>query len=675
MTSSRRSAPRFLHRRKLTHAAAVPAGIGLACALVLSTALPAVALDDSQPNADEFTASPAVGTLEDPGATDEITEETSDEAAVVAGDEITAMADVFLEAESLTQAELDIEGIVVQGFDFPAGAEATISIPGVVSDIAIVDVDGWVFTTLTARVDAGDYVARISAGGVTEEMSFEVTAGGYSPWLYLEGEEGIAQWDIQHDGMYATGDGFPAESTLDVLVDGAVEHQVTTDASGYAEFTISGDFEIGEYDMTFSSVDVDASATLGFIVDANSDWYSGWDAPTARADVFVVSQSELAATPVTITGEGFPDYAAVELTVDDGAPTTVRANSLGDIESEITGPLSVGDHTITLTHPVGSASVSFSVVSDEQGAFPAPGVYEGTSRQTHASSNAMDDPAVRSFSLEVDASGSITAVNGEYWWACVVSGYHGSGFDDFSSDPIPATPLTVGQPFEIEWEGTAMTYTLYGMINADGSASGRIWASLGVCGSSILDWSVQGDAAPQPTEPEPTEPDPTEPEPTEPEPTEPAPTEPAPTEPAPTTPVTDYPAPGDAQLTEDTRGEITTVTSAEAGQTITVHFAGDRAGQSAGMWLLSTPASLGVKTVDAAGTVQITLPQRITGTHRIAAVAADGTVIGWQQITITAADDGSGLAATGGGASAALIMIALFGIAAGGVLVRRRRTA
>lgn len=497
--------------------------------------------------------------------------------------------------------------------------------------------------TSAAPLGVGIACALILAAG-SPAAALGATAEDYTPWLYLEGEEGIAQWDIKHDGMYSVGEGFPADATLDVLIDGVAEHQVTTDANGYAAFTLNGDFAVGEYDFTLAAADVDASASLTFVVDADADWYSGWDAPTAGASVFVVSESELAAAPVIISGSGFPDDAAVEVAVDDGAPTTVAADILGDIETEVAAPLSVGDHTVTLTHPIGTASVSFTVVPDEQGALPAPGTYAGTALQTHASSREMDDQATRPFSLEVDASGSITAVIGEYWWACVVAGYHGSGFDNFESDPFPATPVTVGQPFEIDWEGTTTSFTLYGTINADGSASGRIWASLGVCGSSILEWSVRGDAAPQPvypepTEPEPTEPEPTEPEPTEPEPTEPAPTEPAPTEPAPTepapapAPVSDYPAPGDAQLTDETIGNITTVTSAQPGQTITVHFAGDSAGRTVGMWLLSTPASLGVKTVSADGTVQVTLPTDVTGSHRIAAVTADGTVIGWQQIS------------------------------------------
>ncbi|MGL3151351.1 LPXTG cell wall anchor domain-containing protein [Microbacterium sp. A82] len=674
MTSSRRSAQRFLHRRKLAHPAAVTMGTGIAFALVLASALPAAALDDSQRNADE-TAIPAPA------------------AAPAAAEKLAGAAETFavhVNAEIITQAELDIEGLIIQGVDFPAGSEATISIPGVVSETATVDADGWVFATLTARLDAGSYVARISAGGITQETAFEVTAGGYEPWLYLEGEDGIAQWDIKHSGMLTTGDGFPTDATLDVLVDGVAEHQVTSDEAGYTEFTISGEFSVGEYDLTLAAADVEASASRTFVVDDDADWYSGWDQPTISASAFVVTESELAATALVIDGEGFPDYATVELTVDDGAPTAVRADVLGDVEAEVSGPLSVGEHTVTLTHPVGTASVTFSVVPDEQGAFPAPGIYEGTSRQTHASSNEMNDPEVRPFSVEVNDSGAITLVTGEYWWACVTAGYHGSGFDDFSTDPIPTTPVTVGQPFEIDWEGIAMTFKLHGTINADGSASGRIWANLGVCGSSILDWTVQGDAVPQPvdpdptepdptepdpTEPDPTEPDPTEPDPTEPKPTEPDPTEPKPTEPSTTAPVADYPAPAEDQLTDATLGEITTVTTAQAGQTITVHFAGDRAGQSAGMWLLSTPSPLGVKTVSAEGTVQITLPKNVTGTHRIAAVAADGTVIGWQQITITAAEDEPGLAATGGEVSSALISIAGLTVIAGALLMLRRRTA
>src|SRR5690606_30563289 len=140
--------------------------------------------------------------------------------------------------------------------------------------------------------------------------------------------------------------------TLDVVVGAEPAEQLTTDEDGSAEFMISGDFSVGDYDITATAVDVDASASVSFTVDADEDWYAGWDEPTAWAAEFVVTQSQLA-EGMPVGGEGFPDESAVAMTIDDGEATIVRADILGEVATELTGPLPVGAHTVPFSHPVG----------------------------------------------------------------------------------------------------------------------------------------------------------------------------------------------------------------------------------------------------------------------------------------------------------------------------------
>lgn len=123
-------------------------------------------------------------------------------------------------------------------------------------------------------------------------------------------------------------------------------------------------------------------------------------------------------------------------------------------------------------------------------AAPVPSTYEGTSTQTHASDILQDEQVTRPLTFDIDSGGNLSGLSGEYWWACIVGGYHGSGFSDFSDEPIPATRITVGEPFEIQWESLSTAYTFAGTVRADGTASGTLRAHIGVCGSSLLTWQA-----------------------------------------------------------------------------------------------------------------------------------------------------------------------------------------
>jgi len=95
--------------------------------------------------------------------------------------------------------------------------------------------------------------------------------------------------------------------------------------------------------------------------------------------------------------------------------------------------------------------------------------------------------------------------------------------------------------------------------------------------------------------------------------------------------------------------------------------------------VFSSPTHLGAFLVAADGTVTVTLPSSLApGAHRIAVYAADGSVIGWDWITVLAASSPTGLASTGAevsGALAAALLLLVFGAAAigRGAAARPRR--
>ncbi|WP_198415062.1 MULTISPECIES: lamin tail domain-containing protein [unclassified Cryobacterium] len=210
-----------------------------------------------------------------------------------------------------------------------------------------------------------------------------------------------------------------------------------------------------------------------------------------------------------------------------------------------------------------------------------------------------------------------------------------------------------------------------------------------------------------PTEPTPvptTEPTPvptTEPTPvptTEPTPvptTEPTPvptTEPTPvpsTEPTPvpTTGPTPVPTTGPAApapvataaLVESARGPVSVPATAKPGDTITVTVGRAFAGDAVRVWLHSTPTLLASTTVTAAGTVQVAIPNGTApGAHRVVVVAEDGTLIGWDDILVSAAatssQDAPGtLASTGVNPALPGLLALLLVLTGSAVLVLRRR--
>ncbi|WP_146239705.1 ExeM/NucH family extracellular endonuclease [Curtobacterium sp. MCSS17_011] len=135
-------------------------------------------------------------------------------------------------------------------------------------------------------------------------------------------------------------------------------------------------------------------------------------------------------------------------------------------------------------------------------------------------------------------------------------------------------------------------------------------------------------------------------------------------------------APPESLLTEANRGGVSAPASARAGETITVTVGTASAGDVVNVWLFSEPTLIGTAVVASAGTVRVTIPvDTVAGVHRLAVTAADGSLIGWTPITITA--DGQ-LAFTGAAGLGAGALVAFLLLAAGaGVLVvrRRRRTA
>ena len=153
-----------------------------------------------------------------------------------------------------------------------------------------------------------------------------------------------------------------------------------------------------------------------------------------------------------------------------------------------------------------------------------------------------------------------------------------------------------------------------------------------------------------------------------------------PTQPVtPVSPVTPLPSPGTptapvvntgattpvaaGAFTTAARGPVAVPGDVRAGQTVTITVGVEHAGETVNIWLHSTPVLLATAVVAADGTVRVAIPADApAGAHRVAVLAADGTLIGWDNVTVAAArlaSPGSDLTAP---VTAALLLL-LAGIA------------
>lgn len=133
------------------------------------------------------------------------------------------------------------------------------------------------------------------------------------------------------------------------------------------------------------------------------------------------------------------------------------------------------------------------------------------------------------------------------------------------------------------------------------------------------------------------------------------------------------PLPG-SDLTDANRADLTVDPAvAAAGQRVTVTAGAELAGTDVSVWLYSTPQRIGAGALDAQGAILVVIPQDAApGAHRIALYSASGSLLGWTDIRITAADvPDDSLAATGAATPYAAVALALM-MLAGGVLVLAR---
>ena len=132
------------------------------------------------------------------------------------------------------------------------------------------------------------------------------------------------------------------------------------------------------------------------------------------------------------------------------------------------------------------------------------------------------------------------------------------------------------------------------------------------------------------------------------------------------------PLPGSDLVDGNRNGVTVDPAVAKRGQKVTVTVGADAAGDDVAVWMYSDPVRIQTGSLSASGALTVTIPaDAALGAHRIAVYAADGTLLGWADIRITAAS--GGLAATGSELPIAAVALAVMLLTAGAVAVRRRK--
>lgn len=519
--------------------------------------------------------------------------------------------------EALDEFAMAYSGLTITGDGLDPGAEASVFLDDDLVVSLIVAESGELQASYSALLVPGAYVLSVVSGDLQHDHAFTVHPGGFDPQLGLSiadfwGENArISEWEVGRQGFVVEGSGYAPGIAVTVAIGEDVIGEAVVGEYGTFSLAVAAELPVGAHVVTATSVVGDASAE--FTVVADDEFYDEEPGDLrAVASWQVVTVSEVAGGLLTVEALGFPGDASLELYLDDELIAAGVTETTGWRYVYAFEELSPGDYTVTWRHAVGSASTTFVVVPDEQGAPPPAGAYAGQADLGGGTSVPL--------TFDVDGNGVLSNFSAPRTFVCV--GYEGIPTDPFEFDwDLPPTPVTVGQPFEIRWglDADDISYVVYGVIESDGTAHGEArW--LIPCHGAIHDhWVAQTDVEGSPTPtPEPT-PTPT-----------PTP-EPTPT-PTPETPSAE-------DLTDAARGTVSVPAEAPEGTTITVSVGQGLAGTQVWAWLFSSPVLLGSPTVDADGTITLRLPAGVSGEHRIAVYDSAGALIGWGPIAIVAAQD------------------------------------
>ncbi|MCX7912107.1 MAG: hypothetical protein N2506_04000 [Dehalococcoidales bacterium] len=249
--------------------------------------------------------------------------------------------------------------VTINGTSFPASSSLTFKFDGSTvsrkSGSSSTSSTGTFSSVITvpSTASAGSHTISVTAGSVTREATFTVTASAVlDP---LSPSSGTAGTDVTVSGA-----NFPASTALTFKFD----TQTITPKSGDTSTRASGTF--------LTTITIPQNATAGahpIPVTAGTASASATFTVTASPEVSITPSSGTAGTDVTVSGAHFPASTALTFKFDTQTVTPKSGdaitNAQGGFNSVLTIPqnAAAGVHSISVTAGTSTVAVSFTVVA------------------------------------------------------------------------------------------------------------------------------------------------------------------------------------------------------------------------------------------------------------------------------------------------------------------------
>lgn len=626
----------------------------------------------------------------------------------VTADPVTYDPSASVSPTTLSESDLADSGVTVTGEGFAPDSSVTFSVNGDEVDSATANGSGGVsFPYTSSTLGAGTHDVELSSADGSDTASFTVTEDPvvYDPSASVS-PSSLSESDLAATGVTITGTGFAPNSNVTLSINGTQVSSSDASAGGDVTFThLSSTLGTGSHDVELTADE--GTATASFTVTEDPVVYN----PSMGISPSIVTESELAATGISVTGDGFPANVAVELSVGGSVVDTASSDGSGSVEFTYTSnSLGAGEHAVGLSANADGASISstFTVTEDPVGVDPTASASPSSLTETELATTGV---TIAGFGFEPGSEVTLTVggqvgdsatadVDGAVTFT-YTSGSLGVGNHDavlssgdlsatasftVTADPVvyyPSIGLSPSELSESELADSGVSITGSGFpsnalveLTIDGQVvDSAISDALGsvaftfssdslAAGTYSVGLAADAEGATIVTTLTVTADD-------------------SGSGTIPATP------PAETDLDPGLEGAITVPESAEPGGTITIQLSGVAPGTEVGVWMFSDPVYLGAHTVNAQGQVVVTIPANIAaGEHTIAVWDASGAQIGWDTITIVAADAGDGgdggdgaggavLPATGATSSWQAVLLGLLTLGAGVALVaraNRRRT-
>ena len=267
--------------------------------------------------------------------------------------------DISVSPTTVTVSELAAGGIEVLGTDFPADSTVTFDIGGVSAGSATTNASGSFTGTASATVSAGTHTLTATSGAASASATITVEADPvvYNPEISLVPTT-VTVSELADAGTQVTGEGFPANTAVELRIGSAAAGNATTDAEG--RFSASATATVAPGTHTVTATAGGETATAQLTVEADPIVYD----PEISLSPDTVTVSELADGGIDVLGTDFPAGASVSVTIGGTTAGDGTVAADGTFTIAATASVAPGTHTLTASANGVTATAQLTVEAD-----------------------------------------------------------------------------------------------------------------------------------------------------------------------------------------------------------------------------------------------------------------------------------------------------------------------